>query len=80
MTDGRDPRDTASLALTRSEITAAIRRRVSDYAMSIKEAAEAAGMDVKRIRRLVQDGDARGLTIERMDKVIEALDDAAGER
>ena len=78
MTRGRHPLDQASLSLTRAEITAAIRRRVVDYAMSVEEAAEIAELETKRMRRLVVEGDPRRPSIDRMDRIIEALDDAVG--
>lgn len=62
-----------SRGLVRAEQTAAVARLVRQLGLSADEAAEIAGIDPERMRRII-DGDGRGLTIERMDRIIEALD------
>jgi hypothetical protein len=66
-------------ALVRADISASIRRRVRDLGLSVEAAAGIAGLDAEVMRGIVERGETRGLSIERLDRVIEALDEA-GER
>ena len=65
-------------ALVRAGISASIRRRVRDRGLSVEEAAGIAGLDADVMRGIVERGETRGLSIERLDEADERYDGGMG--
>ena len=68
------------VALIKADAAISIATRIHERGLSIEQAAELVGMEADTLRGIVSKGRVDGVSLERLDRIVEALEPSSGRK